>query len=316
MEETTPSFFKKEQTTVVLVLLLPTLLLLLGYVLNPYPPSPLAQQLVLIPLFLSLILLGIGFFWRQQQTGCLLKMLGWGVFSFYWATQTSFLYISEGGDVFNAAVCIIGVYVLIYLGYHEWLAFQRKEMISALQWIAGATFLAGIIYFTIDSGIIPGLKEGLIEVVAAQSAGVLQLFGFTVQQTGGSIFYNETIINIIFACTAIQSMVIFVGMNGALQHISLKRKLGVIVLMVGVIYVLNLIRNASVIYLVGNNITSFNIAHNYIGKAGSLLALIVLLFVNFKLVPHLYDEIYGIIDLPKRNGPVERLLLPRKRNTS
>jgi exosortase/archaeosortase len=53
---------------------------------------------------------------------------------------------------------------------------------------------------------------------------------------------------------------------------------------------------------------SFEIAHNVIGKAGSLIALIVLLFITFKILPELYDEIMGIIDLPKRKGPVELFL--------
>jgi len=71
------------------------------------------------------------------------------------------------------------------------------------------------------------------------------------------------------------------------------------------IYFLNLIRNASVVYMVGSGMVSFELAHNVIGKTGSLLALIVLLFVTFKVVPELYDEILSIITLPRRNGPVE-----------
>jgi exosortase/archaeosortase len=74
------------------------------------------------------------------------------------------------------------------------------------------------------------------------------------------------------------------------------------------VYFLNLIRNASVIFLVGGNITSFEIAHNVIFKVLALVALILLLIINFKLAPDLYDEIIGIIDLPKRRGPVELLL--------
>ena len=46
-------------------------------------------------------------------------------------------------------------------------------------------------------------------------------------------------------------------------------------------------------------------AHNIIAKAGSLIALIALLFLTFKIVPELYNEILCIFDLPKRKGPVE-----------
>jgi len=285
--------------------LIPTIMLIFGYVLFPYPPSLLARQLSFIPLFLGLILLGIGFFFKGKNTASTLKIVGWGMVAFFWATMPSFLYLSEGGDVFNAAVCIIGVYVLIYIAYHEWLSIQRNNHVSCLNWIAGGTFLAGIIYFTIENGIVPGLKDWLIEFVAAQSTDLLHLFGVNASRNQALIIYNNTPVTIIFACTAVQSMVLFVGMIGALSRVNMKRKaLGLLVTVVP-IYFLNLVRNAGVVFMVGSGMVSFELAHNVIGKAGSLLALIVLLFVTFKIVPELYDEIVGIIDLPKRRGPVE-----------
>lgn len=292
-------------TFVFLFFLLPAFMLVIGYFLVPYPPSLIEKQLMFIPLFLGLILLGIGFLTKEKQQGSKLKILGWILFSFFWATMPSYLYLSEDGDIFNAAVCIIGVYVLIYMGYHEWLSIQRNEHPSCLNWIAGGTFLAGIIYFTIETEIIPTLKNRLIDIVAAQSAALLNILGFKVTGEGSNITYNGTSITIIFACTAIQAMVLFVGMICALRSVTWKRKtiaLGVTVLP---IYLLNLVRNASVIVLIGDNITSFNIAHNYLAKAGALIVLIVLLFVVFKILPELYDEIACIIDLPKRKGPVE-----------
>jgi len=288
--------------------LIPAMMLIFGYVLFPYPPSLLARQLSFIPLFLGLILLGIGFFFKVKNTASTLKIVGWGMVAFFWATMPSFLYFSEGGDVFNAAVCIIGVYVLIYIAYHEWLSLKRNEHVSCLNWIAGGTFLAGIIYFTIENGIVPGLKDWLIEFVAAQSTDLLHLFGVNTSRNQALIIYNNTPVTIIFACTAVQSMVLFVGMIGALSRVNMKRKaLGLLVTVVP-IYFLNLVRNAGVVFMVGSGMFSFELAHNVIGKAGSLLALIVLLFVTFKIVPELYDEIVGIIDLPKRRGPVELFL--------
>jgi archaeosortase A (PGF-CTERM-specific) len=286
--------------------LIPTMMLIVGFVLFPYPPSSLGRQLSFVPLFLGLLFIGAGFFYPKKNVSSMVKSIGWVLFAFFWATMPSFLYFSEGGDVFNAAVCIIGVYVLVYMGYHEWLSIQRNDYPSCLNWIAGGTFLAGIIYFSIELGVIPGFKEWLIENVAAQSSDVLHLIGINAVRNKDMIVYQNAPVMIIFACTAIQSMVLFVGMIGALPHVSLKRKaLGLLVTVVPV-YFLNLIRNAGVVYMVGSGMVSFEIAHNVIGKVGSLLALIALLFLTFKVVPELYDEIMGIIDLPKRKGPVER----------
>ena len=201
----------------------------------------------------------------------------------------------------------VGVYVLIYLGYHEWLSIRRNQYPSCLNWIAGSTFIAGIIYFTIDAGVFPGLREWLIQSVADQSTWLLNVFGVPAVREGTTILYNGISVTIIFACTAIQSLVLFVGMNGALKKIHIKRKLAAIAVTVLPVYLLNIIRNAAVVFLVGQNITSFEMAHNVIFKLLALVALIILLLINFKLVPELYDEIFGIIDLPKRNGPVEAL---------
>ena len=292
----------------ILLFLIPTCMLILGYFIYPYPLAPAQQPISSIPLFLGLILLGIGFLLKQQKTASILKILGWTLFSFFWAMIPSFLYFIEDGDVFNAAVCIIGIYVLMYMAYQEWLSIKQANHPSCLNWIAGATFIAGIIYFTIDSGIYPPLKENLIEIVAYQSTLLMNLFGLQATNVGEYIAYNDVSITIIFACTAVQSMVLFVGMIGALPKISWKQRILGLIVTVIPIYVLNLVRNAGVIYLVGSDITSFNVAHNIIAKAGALLVLIALLFVAFKLIPSLFDELSCIMSLPKRNGPIEQLI--------
>ncbi len=299
---------KNNALVVVSFFLIPTVMLLTGFFLFPYPDSSVARQISFVPLFVGLLFLGFGFFCKGKNTASWLKIIGWVLFAFFWATMPNLLYFSEGGDVFNAGVCIIGVFVLFYMAYHEWLSIQRNHSVSSLNWIAGGTFLAGVIYFTIENGIIPGLQEWLIENVAAQTADLLFLFGVSTTREKALIVFNNTPIMIIFACTAIQSIVLFVGMIGALPRVGLKRKaLGLLATVVP-IYFLNLVRNASVVYMVGSGMVSFELAHNVIGKAGSLLALILLLFITFKITPELYDEIIGIIDLPKRKGPVERVL--------
>ena len=289
-----------------LFFLLPTLMLIVGYILFPYDiEEQSVLNLLLIPLFSGIILLGVGFLLKNREIGSIIKIAGWFLFSLYWAMLPYHLYASEGGDIFNATVCIIGIYVLIYMAYHEWLSVKRNEHPTCLNWIAGGTFLAGIIYFTIDSGIFPVLKDGFIEIVARQSAWILNLFGLETELNAPFVTFNGETIKIIFACTAIQAMVLFVGMIGALSKINWRRRVLAMTLTVIPIYFLNLVRNASVIYLVGSNITDFNIAHNYLAKLGALITLIALLFVVFKILPELYDEIASIFDLVKRKGPVE-----------
>lgn len=304
------SVYKSDNFIVFLFFFIPSIMLIVGYVFTPYPHMQAVEQFLLLPLFVGLLLLGIGFFLSSKAYGAMLKILGWGLFSFFWATQPHTLY-KGGDDVFNAVVCIIGIYILIYMAYHEWLSLKTKETPSCLNWIAGGTFFAGIIYFSIDSSLYPPLKTGLITTVSEHTQYLLELLGYEVSRNINIITYNQIPIQIIFACTAIQSMVLFVGMIGALPKIPIYRRLAALSITVLPIYFLNLLRNAGVIILVGGKITSFEMAHNVIAKIGSLLALIILLFITFKIIPELYDEILCIFNLTKRNGPVEHFISKR-----
>jgi len=296
----------ESQEIAFLFLLIPTIMLIIGYFIYPYDPDPdrLASKLLQIPIFLSLILLGIGFLIKKDGIGNKIKILGWMVFAFYWSTQPASLYISEGGDVVNTAICIIGVYVLSYLAYHEWLSLKRNENIDCLNWIAGASCITGLVYYVIER---TALQDWMIEVTANQSAWVLNAITGDGVAVGNGIFYNgQYVVTIIFACTAIQAMAIFIGMIGVIPKVEIKRRVyGLLVTLIP-IYILNHFRNALVVFLVGNNITDFNMAHNYLSKSGSLITLIVLLFIVIKIIPEILDEIICLTDLYKRNGPLEK----------
>jgi archaeosortase A len=296
----------ESQGVAFLFLLIPTIMLIIGYFIYPYNPDPdrLASKLLQIPIFLSLVLLGIGFLIKKDGIGNKIKILGWIVFAFFWSTQPVSLYISEGGDVVNAAICIIGVYVLSYLAYHEWLSLKRNENIGCLNWIAGASCISGLVYYVIER---TALQDWMIKVTADQSAWVLNLITGDGIAVGDGIFFNEHyVVTIIFACTAIQAMAIFIGMIGVIPKVEIKRKVyGLLVTLIP-IYILNHLRNSMVVFLVGNNITDFNIAHNYISKTGSLITLIILLFIVIKIIPEILDEIFCLMDLYKRNGPLEK----------
>ncbi len=286
--------------TIIFFLGLPTILLIIGFILFPIPSNE-THKILLIPLFLSLSILAIGFFKRNHDW----LMIGWILFAFYWSTQPSILYIGEQGDIVNAIICIIGVYILFYLAYHEWLSKIRGEDLSHLRWAAGVAIIAGFIYFIMDA---TPLAYYLIEIVASQSAWLLGLFTQPVYVKGDYIVYKLAHIHIIFACTAVQSMVLFVGMILPL-NVDLKRKIIGLLVTVTPVYLLNLVRNALITYLVGVKGGSFfSMAHNVIGKGGSLIALVIILFIVGKILPEIFDEIIALMDLPKRKGPIEEVV--------
>jgi archaeosortase A (PGF-CTERM-specific) len=288
----------------VLFLIIPTLFVIIGLLFFPYSLPDEIELSLLIPLFGSLLILGAGFLIKKEQIASKLKMIGWILFAFYWSTRTNSLYFGEDGDIVNAFLCIAGIYVLFYIAYHEWLSLKKGEKIDCLNWAAGAAAIAGLIYFGIEK---TPLAPWLIKTVAFQSGSLLNLFTGNINVVGENIFYNGSFtVSIIFACTAVQSMVLFVGMILPLAKVGAKRKCYGLLLTVVPIYFLNLIRNAFITYLLGTNTTDFYMAHNIIGKGASLIALIVLLLIVVKVLPELFDEIMHLTDLPKRNGPIER----------
>ena len=295
-----------EGTIASLFIIIPTAFIIIGLLFFPFPVKEEVKALLPIPLFIGLILLVVGFLLKREGISNKLKIAGWGVFAFYWSTLPNTLYFGEGGDFVNAFLCIAGVYVLFYLAYHEWLSMRRKESIECLNWIAGASAIAGFIYFVIE---LTALAPWLIETVAVQSGWLLNIFIGNVSVRGVGIFYEGSqVVSIIFACTAVQSMVIFVGMILPLPKVGLKRKMCGLLITVVPIYFLNLIRNALIVYLVKDDSGLFFMAHNVIGKGGSLLALIILLFIVIKIVPEVFDEIIDLTDLYKRNGPLENFI--------
>jgi len=288
----------------VIFFILPTLFIIIGLLFFPFPLSDEIELPLLLLLFGSLLILGIGFLIKKEQIAGKLKIIGWFLFAFYWSTRINSLYFAEGEDIVTAFLCIAGIYVLFYIAYHEWLSLKKGEKLDCLNWAAGAAAIAGLIYFGVEK---TPLAQWLIDVVAVQSGLLLNVFIGNVEVHQSSIYYEgRFIVNIIFACTAVQSMVLFVGLILPLKNVIIKRKFYGLIMTVVPIYFLNLIRNASVAYLVKDNPDFFFMAHNVIGKGGSLIALVILLLIVIKVLPELFDEIIHLIDLYKRDGPVER----------
>jgi archaeosortase A (PGF-CTERM-specific) len=264
-------------------------------------------------LFIGLILLGVGYFYRGVKKHFIL-FFGWYVFALYWATQPEYLYLKGDGDIVNAVFDIIGTYVLSYVAYHEYLSYSRGVGVSSLKFLAGATFFSGMLYFVFQK--IDVASGWLIHVVASQTASILQMFGYSVEV--GSIYYGMSThvpiffnghesVQIILACTGLQSIAVFVGVFAAINAAK-KRRMLAFLYTVPTIYILNLVRNVGIIYGVEELNLSFYIMHNVIGKFGSLLALLLLAFIVFELIPELYDNIVELLKLPKRNGPIERMI--------
>ena len=259
-------------------------------------------------LLAGLLLEGAGFLYKGDKNHRL-RELGWAALALYWPLRSpEFIGI---GDFTNAFFCLAALPFFLYLAYQEELSFRYGEEHRGLEFISGAAFIAGISYLAVEW--VPIISGTLINTVAGQSVWLFNAMTgqhFTVIPVNYSdsemgAVVPQANIRIVLACTAIQSMFIAAGVILA-SHGKRGAKIRALALDISAIYLLNLVRNAGVIYLTYYGITSFEVAHNEIGKGGSLIALIILLFITFDMIPELYDDIYSLTELPKRVSRLKR----------
>lgn len=266
-----------------------------------------------IILFLGIVLLGAGYFWKDRRAH-VLRTVGWVLFGLFWALQTPF-YVASG-DVINTIAAGGALLAFGYLGYHEYLSYKWDEEYEPLKFFAGVAFLASIIYFVVER--FPVISGGLIKLVADQSAWLSNLGGGSylagpIDYAGNSIWYKTTInevrvpivnanVDIVLACTGIHAIVATLSVVVFIQTSRIK-KLKIIGLLVPTIYIVNLFRNFAIIYFYDGLGWSFEFVHGVIGKAISLVTLFVLVILIFYMLPELYEHINGIFELPWRKEP-------------
>lgn len=108
---------------------------------------------------------------------------------------------------------------------------------------------------------------------------------------------DGTPVSIIFilACSALQSMIVFVGAIVALSSVSWKRRMRGLIISIPTIFVLNVFRNVGIVWLTdtyvnwtlfaGSDIDMFNFTHSYAAKFISLFAMFLMAIVLFDLLP-------------------------------
>ena len=108
-------------------------------------------------------------------------------------------------------------------------------------------------------------------------------------------------INFVLACTALQSMVIFIGAIAVLD-IDWRRRLRVLFLTIPLIHILNLFRNAGLIWLHTTYVewtllgmSVFEFGHSYVARFVSLFAMFIMALIMFDLLPELHRHIVRLL---------------------
>ncbi len=199
---------------------------------------------------------------------------GWVLLSIYWFLQpTAYIEIQ---DYFNAFLAVIAAIVSLFIAYMTFQAKNEKDG-EILISLSRAASVSGLIYFLFAD--VELLNTGIISLVTSQTTWIVEKFGFPVVKVAwNQLAVNDMAVEIILACTAIESMALFLGLISSAGGAQLSRKINAFMISVPVIYLLNLTRvsftaSAYGFAWFGTPDESFHISEHIITKAGSMAAL-------------------------------------------
>tara|TARA_B100000003_G_scaffold205962_1_gene220552 strand:- start:3484 stop:4410 length:927 start_codon:yes stop_codon:yes gene_type:complete len=206
---------------------------------------------------------------------------------------------------------------------------------KALRWFRGAVSVAGLPYILIAH--VPILNVLAIWFVAWQSAAFLSFAGgskvtlgdtyarpangeevlweswegnkwFLTEEMSEYSFHTELLvngepifINFVLACTAIQSIIIFVGAISVLE-VDWRKRVRALFIALSLIHILNLFRNAGLIWLQMGypnwnwmNMSIFEFGHSYASRFVSLFAMFLLALVLFEMLPQMHKHVLRLL---------------------
>jgi len=193
--------------------------------------------------------------------------------------------------------------ILAFIMLRPTLSERREE--DSLYTLTKIALIFAVFYFPFAE--ITVLGDSLIFITAKITTIVLNIFNLGVYMVPPSCIYTTDCsfhaiyqpITIILACTAIQGMVIFIGLIFGVKA-PIRRKLKAFFVSVPVIYAANIVRDVfvSAAYFelwFGPPLDSFFIAHNVIARIFALLALIAIAYAVFKILPEALDFVEDFI---------------------
>ena len=207
-------------------------------------------------------------------------------------------------NYFNAFLFIVAAIISLFIAYITFQARDQKgDGYEAINSLSRAASVGGLIYFLFAD--VELLNTGIISLVTNQSIWIVEKFGFPVAQVAwNQLAVNGLAVEIILACTAIESIALFLGLISSARDAPNSRKFYAFMISVPVIYILNLIRvsftaSAYGFAWFGSPEESFHISEHIVTKAGSMAALLLISFMVLKTLPEVADMIDGVFKLLK-----------------
>jgi len=259
----------------------------------------------LIALWIALGLLVIASFLPKSfNSRYIFGSSGWIFLSFHWSLQLGD-YI-DLRDYVNIILVISATIASLFIAH---ITFQAKDKNDRSTYevffsLSRAASVGGLIYFLFAE--IGLLNTWIISTVTGQGIWLIEKVGFPVVQVAwNQLAVNGLDVEIILACTAIESIALFCGIISSATGATTGRKLQAFVISVPIVYLLNIIRvsftaSAYGLSWFGSPEESFHISEHFITKTGSLMALILISYIVLKMLPEVADMIDGIFKVMRK----------------
>ena len=240
----------------------------------------------------------------RKQVAIPIASGAWVAFGAFWLSMFPYYYFDFQSPL-ESVLSLAAVPLCLYAGF---LLFRGRDSLLILSRAVG---IMGLIYLPFM--MYEPLTQWLIEVVAVQSHMVMELAGYSPGVEEGVNGYESRFAfegystYIVLACTGIGNIAIFGGLIAA-SNAAIHRKIMGIGLATGIIWILNLIRNAFVglaaplgwfdypifesltaLLASGGTRTSFFVAHHMIAQSLAVVALIGIALIVIRIVPEILD---------------------------
>ena len=282
---------------------------------------------------LGMILLGYSWHKRHSNGVSRPAQTGWMLVALYFFNESGYYF--EIGDLVLTVMTALALPLGVGLVIAEARSLTKRDR-DALNWARGCIAYAGGPYLLIAS--VPWFSVLAIWFVASQVALFLSFTGTADIQLGetyvntesGTFLWSEWDgnkwfmtdsfaehpyqtelimadggmigINFVLACTALQSMIVFIGAISVLD-IDRKRRIRALLFTVPIIHILNLFRNAGLVWMHISyegweylGMSMFEFGHSYASRVVSLFAMFIMAIAMFELLPELHRHILRLLE--------------------
>ena len=280
----------------------------------------------------GLVILGFAFHNKTRAISRVSAIIGWPLIGlFFYLYSGHYVEISDPVLILMTAGALPAGFAM---SYWEWGGTQEAS--DTLVWLRGCVVWSMIPYYLVFG--IPNLNMAFVQFTAVSAEWMLEFSGLGGYEIGNMMiergsgveipvsewdgnrwvlseplgeggFYapmisedGSEVVYFVLACSALQSMAVFIGAIVALNSVHWKRRVRALLIAIPTIHILNVFRNAGIVWLTDTyrgwsflGIGMFDFAHSYAAKAVSLFAMFLMAIALFDLLPELHRHIMKVL---------------------